>query len=73
MRICKDCYPDCLHCRFAILDKTAENGKYIDIRVTGCGLHSDAHHQNLAIGRHYCKDFDCPFANPEGEERYEGN
>ena len=73
MNICKDCYPDCIHCKHSIQDKTAKDGKYIHIAVIGCSLHSDQNHQELAKGRHYCRDFDCPFANPEGESKYESN
>ena len=68
MLICENCYPDCLHCIYSIQNKIAKDGKYVDVHVVGCSFNSDAHHQSLAKGRHYCKDFKCIFLAQKEKE-----
>lgn len=58
---CQDCYPDCFCCEHSIKDMYAANGRYVNIKVIGCGLHSDTLHQSLAQNRDYCKDFSCAY------------
>lgn len=59
MYCCEECYPCCDYCIHVIQEKDAVDGKYVNVRNLGCDYHSDAHHQALARGGHYCRDFEC--------------
>ena len=56
---CKDCYPHCDFCIYSNYYYLEQNKERIRVVVEGCKLHPDEHHQSLARGLHYCKDFHC--------------
>lgn len=64
---CKDCYPHCDFCIYSKYHYLEQNKERVKVAVEGCKLHSDKHHQSLAIGLHYCKDFHCYRVKEEEE------
>lgn len=65
---CKDCYPHCDFCIYSNYYYLEQNKERINVCVEGCKLHSDEHHQSLAQGLHYCKDFHCYKVDNNKEE-----
>ena len=65
---CKDCYPHCDFCIYSNYYYLEQNKERIKVAVEGCKLHPDEHHQSLARGLHYCKDFHCYKAETDNRE-----
>ena len=64
MVICSnECSPCCDFCIYARHIVKFINGKTIKIGVEGCDKYSDEHHQSMARGLGYCKDFYCEKKN----------
>ena len=62
MKTCsKECakYPCCDFCRHKIPYMFKLDGKMVDGGPSGCSLHIDKQHQDIAIGCGYCPDFYC--------------
>ena len=66
--MCKDCYPCCDHCSYAKFIVAFKNGEFIRKDVDGCSKHPDEHHQWMARGLGYCKDFKCFEKDGQKEE-----
>lgn len=56
---CKDCSPCCAFCIYVRRKEIFANGVKVSAIVDGCKKHSDEHHQSMARGLGYCKDFHC--------------
>ena len=56
---CKECCPCCDFCIWAKHYYITMNGKTIRSGVEGCKKYIDEHHQSMARGLGYCKDFYC--------------
>ena len=56
---CKECYPCCDFCIYAIHIYKNINGKEVKIAPQGCTKHPEEHYQSMARSCGYCKDFHC--------------
>ena len=65
---CKECYPCCDFCIYAKHFYIIVNTRKIKAGVEGCKKHMDEHHQSMARGLGYCKDFHCFDADINKEE-----
>lgn len=56
---CKECAPSCEFCIYAKRQYLLINEIKVKTTIEGCNEHSDEHHQSMARGLGYCKDFHC--------------
>ena len=57
---CSDtCNPCCAFCIYVKRSLFFINNKCVKATIEGCKKHSDEHHQSMAQGLGYCKDFYC--------------
>jgi hypothetical protein len=60
MKTCGDnCIPCCDYCLSKIPYMVEIKNKVVDGGTSGCSLHADKQHQDIAIGCGYCEDFHC--------------
>ena len=60
MVLCGDgCTPCCDFCIHAKHKKIMINGRESTSGPTGCRLHKDKEHQDIAYGCGYCEDYHC--------------
>lgn len=70
VKCCKDCSPCCAFCIYVRRKEIFANGVKVSAIVDGCKKHSDEHHQSMARGLGYCKDFHCGCKVDSVKEEY---